>query len=100
MKDEKILRAERLKYIKPSAIRRMIDLSAGMKDAIHLEQGEPDFNTPEHIIEAAKKVMDAGYTHYTQTAGIPELREAISEKLSKENGIDVDPKTEVVIVSG
>ncbi len=100
MKNEKLFCAERLKYIKPSAIRRMIDASAGMKDAIHLEQGEPDFVTPDHIINAAKKVMDAGYTHYTQTPGILELREAISEKLSKENSIDVDPKSEVVIVSG
>ncbi|MGQ9788692.1 MAG: pyridoxal phosphate-dependent aminotransferase [Candidatus Hadarchaeaceae archaeon] len=92
--------AERLKFIRPSAIRRMIDLSAGMKDAIHLEQGEPDFTTPEHILEAAKEAMNEGYTHYTQTQGIIELREAVSEKLSRENGIDVDPKTEVVIVSG
>ncbi|MEM2890765.1 MAG: pyridoxal phosphate-dependent aminotransferase [Candidatus Hadarchaeum sp.] len=92
--------AERLKFIKPSAIRRMIDLSAGMKDVIHLEQGEPDFITPEHILDAAKKAMDEGYTHYTQTPGTLELREAVSEKLSRENGIDVDPKTEVVIVSG
>jgi len=92
--------AERLKFIKPSAIRRMIDLSAGMKNVIHLEQGEPDFTTPEHILAAAKKAMDEGYTHYTQTPGMLELREAVSEKLSRENGIDVDPKTEVVIVSG
>ncbi|MEM4188492.1 MAG: pyridoxal phosphate-dependent aminotransferase [Candidatus Hadarchaeum sp.] len=71
-----------------------------MKDVIHLEQGEPDFITPEHILDAAKKAMDEGYTHYTQTPGTLELREAVSEKLSRENGIDVDPKTEVVIVSG
>ena len=96
----KFFLAERLKPIKPSAIRRMIDLSAGMEDVIHLEQGEPDRKTPEHIIEAAKRVMDEGYTHYTQTAGLPELRNAISEKLSRENGIDVDPETEVIIVSG
>jgi len=96
----KIPPAERLNSIKPSAIRRMIDMSAGMEDIIHLEQGEPDRKTPEHIIEAAKKVMDEGYTHYTQTAGLPELRNAISEKLSRENGIDVDPETEVIIVSG
>jgi len=100
MKVRKILPAERLKSIKPSAIRRMIDLSASMKDAIHLEQGEPDFKTPEHILEAAKKAMEEGDTHYTQTAGLPELRNAISEKLSRENGIDVDPETEVIIVSG
>ncbi len=96
----KISPAERLKLIKPSAIRKMIDASIGMKDAIHLEQGEPDFNTPEHIVEAAEKVLKEGHTHYTQTPGTLELREAVSEKLSKENGIDVNPATEVVIVSG
>lgn len=99
MKNDNIS-SERIKPIKPSAIRRMIDLSASMKDVIHLEQGEPDFITPEHILEAAKKAMDEGYTHYTQTQGMLELREAVSEKLSRENGIEVDPKTEVVIVSG
>jgi len=55
---------------------------------IHMEIGEPDFDTPEHIKEAAVKALRAGYTHYTPAPGILELRQAISEKVSKERGID------------
>ena len=67
---------------------------------IHLEIGEPDFDTPEHIKEAAVKAIRAGYTHYTPAPGILELRQAISEKASKERGIDVDPNREVIVMPG
>jgi len=67
---------------------------------IHLEIGEPDFDTPEHIKEAAVKALKAGYTHYTPAPGILELRQAISEKVSKEVGIDVDPNREVIVMPG
>lgn len=69
-------------------------------EVVHLEIGEPDFDTPEHIKEAAVKAMRAGYTHYTPAPGILELRQAISEKASKERGIDVDPNREVVVMPG
>ena len=62
--------------------------------------GEPDFNTPKYIIDAARKAMDDGYTHYTVNAGLPELRECISEKLSHENGITADPKDEIIVTAG
>ena len=67
---------------------------------IHLEIGEPDFDTPEHIKEAAVKALKAGYTHYTPAPGILELRQAISEKVSREIGIDVDPNREVIVMPG
>jgi len=67
---------------------------------IHLEIGEPDFDTPEHIKEAAVKALRAGYTHYTPAQGILELRQAISEKASRERGIDVDPNREVIVMPG
>jgi aspartate/methionine/tyrosine aminotransferase len=67
---------------------------------IHLEIGEPDFDTPEYIKEAAVKALKAGYTHYTPAPGILELRQAISEKVSKERGIDVDPNREVIVMPG
>ncbi|HVP92238.1 MAG TPA: aminotransferase class I/II-fold pyridoxal phosphate-dependent enzyme, partial [Acidobacteriota bacterium] len=86
--------------LKSSAIRRMLELSAGMKDVIHLEQGEPDFTTPNHILEAAVEATKKGFTHYTQTDGTIELRQAIAEKLERENGIDADPQTEVTVTSG
>ena len=92
--------SNRVNLIKPSAIRRMLELSAGMKDVIHLEQGEPDFTTPGHILEAAVEATKRGFTHYTDTNGVLELREAIAEKLEKDNGIEVDPQTEVTVTSG
>ena len=92
--------SRRVGLIKPSAIRRMLELSARVKNVIHLEQGEPDFITPGHILDAAVQAAKKGFTHYTEIDGTLELREAIAEKLARENGIDVDPKTEVTVTSG
>lgn len=90
----------RVTGIKPSAIRKMLDASAGMENLVHFEQGEPDFATPEHIVEAAVAAARNGFTHYTEVDGTMELREAINQRLSEENGIDADAKTEVTITSG
>ncbi|MEO2068068.1 MAG: pyridoxal phosphate-dependent aminotransferase [Desulfurobacteriaceae bacterium] len=68
-------------------------------DVIGFGAGEPDFDTPFHIKEAAKKAIDEGFTRYTAPAGVPELRKAVAEKLKKENGIDYDP-SQVVITDG
>ena len=73
--------SDRTSLIQPSSIRRMIELSAGMKNVIHLEQGEPDFTTPEHILNAAIEAIRGGWTHYTAMDGTMELREAITKKL-------------------
>jgi len=69
------------------------------KDIVHLEIGEPDFDTPKNIKEAAVKALYAGYTHYVPSAGIPELREVIAEYISKTRNIEVDPE-EVVVTPG
>jgi len=69
------------------------------REIVHLEIGEPDFDTPNNIKEAAIRAMKAGYTHYVPAAGIPELRTAIAEYLSESRGIDVDPE-EVVVTPG
>jgi aspartate/methionine/tyrosine aminotransferase len=69
------------------------------RNIIHLEIGEPDFDTPNNIKEAAVKALKAGYTHYVPAAGIPELRTACAEYLSKSRGISVDPD-EVVVTPG
>jgi aspartate/methionine/tyrosine aminotransferase len=69
------------------------------RNIIHLEIGEPDFDTPNNIKEAAVKALKGGYTHYVPAAGIPELRTAIAEYLSKSRGISVDPD-EVVVTPG
>jgi len=86
--------------IKPSAIRRMLELSAKAQNVIHMEQGEPDFITPDFIAEAAVEAVKRGFTHYTEIDGTLELRQAISDKLRAENGIDADPGTEVTVTSG
>ena len=92
--------SNRASVIKPSAIRRMLQLSAGIKNVVHFEQGEPDFTTPRHILEAAVEATRKGLTHYTEIDGTMELREAIAEKLEKENGVDADPQTEITVTSG
>lgn len=69
------------------------------KEIIHLEIGEPDFDTPKNIKEAAVKALYSGYTHYVPAAGIPELRETIAEYISKTRHIPVDPE-EVVVTPG
>ncbi len=69
------------------------------KKVISFGIGQPDFPTPKHIREAAKKALDEGFTGYTETAGIPELREAIAEYLNDRYGADVKPD-EVVVTTG
>ena len=69
------------------------------KYVVHLEIGEPDFDTPAHIREAAKRALDAGATHYGPSAGLPELREAIAEHIEKTRGVPVEPD-EVVVTPG
>lgn len=95
--------ADRLGCIKPSATlavnAKALELkSKGIKVA-SLAIGEPDFNTPEHIIAAAKAAMDAGHTRYTAVAGIPELRKAVGGYFSRTYGVDV-PMESVVISNG
>lgn len=92
--------SHRVRLIKPSAIRRMLELSSGMKNVVHFEQGEPDFTTPRHILKAAVEAAKKGFTHYTEIDGMLELRRAIAEKLEMENGIDADPQTGVTVTSG
>jgi aminotransferase len=78
----------------------MLELSAGMNNVVHLEQGEPGFTTPDHILQAAVEAIRKGFTHYTETDGTLELRQAIAEKLEKENGVYADPQTEITVTSG
>lgn len=66
----------------------------------HLLRGEPDFDTPPHIVEAGKKALDAGNTHYTAAWGMPKLREAIATKVRESHGIAVNPASDVLVTSG
>jgi aspartate/methionine/tyrosine aminotransferase len=74
-------------------------LEAQGKEVIHFEIGEPDFPTAPNIVEAAKRALDDGWTHYGPPAGFPELREAVAEDVGRRRGISVDP-SEVVITPG
>jgi aspartate/methionine/tyrosine aminotransferase len=66
------------------------------RQIVHLEIGEPDFDTPAHIKEAAKQALDAGATHYGPSAGLPELREAIAKHIAETRGVPVSPDNVVV----
>ncbi|MFB6159837.1 MAG: pyridoxal phosphate-dependent aminotransferase [Haloferacaceae archaeon] len=81
--------------IEPSATIRMGDrareLAAAGADVINLGSGSPDFTSPDHVNEAATAALEAGHTQMAATAGVPELREAIAEKLARDNGIEADP---------
>ncbi|MHB8393917.1 MAG: pyridoxal phosphate-dependent aminotransferase [Candidatus Dormibacteria bacterium] len=74
-------------------------IEATGKSVIHLEIGEPDFDTPGNIIEAAYSAMSSGATHYTPAAGIPEVRDAIAASMARRGGVPVDPD-QVVVVPG
>jgi len=74
------------------AAQRARELRAEGKNIVELAQGEPDFNTPDHVIEAAYKAMYAGQTHYTQVDGTPELKAAIVAKFRRENDLDCRPE--------
>ena len=67
---------------------------------IHLEIGRPDFDTPRHIKDAAKRAIDEGKVHYSSNYGIPELREAIARKLKEDNGLSYDPNSEIIVTVG
>lgn len=85
----------RLNRLAPSATlvmsQRSNELKAAGVDVVNLSVGEPDFNTPEHIKEAAKKAIDDNYSRYSPVPGYPALREAIAGKLKRENGLEYKP---------
>lgn len=76
------------------------ELAKGRKGLIRLETADPNFDTPPHIIEAARRALDRGHTHYTDFQGLLELREAIAEKLEAEAGVSYDPDTEILVTGG
>jgi len=76
------------------------ELEARGRSVIHLEIGEPDFDTPKHVIEAAKQALDDGWTHYGPTQGQPELREAVAAHVSQTRQIRVGPERVCVVPGG
>lgn len=91
---------KRVQDIEISGIRKFHNLVQKYKGAISLTIGQPDFETPLHIREAAKKALDEGKTTYTHNAGLIELREAASNFLEKKYSIAYNPETEVITTNG
>jgi aspartate aminotransferase len=89
--------AERVQGIEISGIRKIFEAAGA--DSINLGLGQPDFDTPQHIKDAAIEAILEGKTGYTNNTGIPELRSAICEKLKKENGLSYD-KNDLIVTAG
>ncbi len=91
--------AARAVSVKSSFRTRMLELSAGLDGIIALGRGDPDFDTPPDIVAAGAAALAGGYTHYTAPPGLPELREAISRKLKRDNGLDY-PASQIIVTNG
>jgi len=95
--------ANRVEMLGEEAAFEVLALAQAMErkgaDVVHFEIGEPDFDTPEHIKQAAIDALKKGLTHYTPTPGLPELREAIAERIREDYGVDVKPE-EVLVMPG
>jgi len=92
--------ANHVRDLPKSGIREFFDIVAQEKEVISLGVGEPDFDTPWHIREAAIYSLEHGRTHYTSNLGLPELRSSISRYVHRHFGIAYDPRTEVIITVG
>ena len=91
---------QRSQAVQWSGIRVMFALADEIPDVVNLGIGQPDFDTPAFIRDAAKKALDEGYTRYPPAKGFADLRQAIAEKLAKENNIQADPETEIFVAVG
>jgi len=95
--------ADRVSRIQSSTTLEMTNRAAKLRAAgvevLSLLAGEPDFPTPEHIIAAARRAMDEGCTRYTPAAGIPQLREAVTIKLKRDNNVEADPD-QIIVSNG
>jgi len=92
--------SRRVQSIPASGIRRFFDLIGSMEGVISLGVGEPDFDTPRHLTEAAIRSLNEGRTHYTSNYGLLELRRALSDHLERLYGVRYDPASEIVITAG
>src|SRR5690554_5153519 len=79
---------------------RIHALKASGKKIIGLQVGDPDFPTPQPVLEVAFHAMQAGLTHYGPSRGDPELRQAVARKMERDNGIFYDPQTEILVTHG
>ncbi len=94
----------RIADLRPTAVNRVLQevrqLQAQGRDLISLMRGEPMFPTPQHIVEAGEKALRGGLTRYPDNRGEPILRQAIAEKLKREQGLEYDPECEILVTDG
>ena len=93
-------RALKIRGGEDSAFFTLLKMAEKRDGVIRLGRGEPDIPTPDHIIAAAKKALDDGRTTYTNPAGLPQLRAAIAEKFSRDNDLNYDPESEIIVTAG
>ena len=91
---------KRITDLQPSGIRKFFDIVSEQPDAISLGVGEPDFDTPPHMVQEGVRSLQEGRTFYTANAGLLELREKISDYLLFRNKIKYDPRNEVIVTVG
>src|SRR5260221_13187572 len=92
--------SQRVRQVKPSGIRKFFDIINTMPDVISLGIGEPDFVTPEHILQAGIRSIELGHTRYTSNYGMFALREEIAAMLNRRYGLTYDPGTEILVTVG
>lgn len=96
--------ANRMGTVPFSGIRRVVEectrLEAKGDDIVHLEIGRPDFDTPQPIKDAAHDALRSGHVHYTSNYGISDLRDQISDKFYRDNNLEYDPDSEVIVTTG
>ncbi len=100
MPDGRSRLARRVKLRDKHVVTRMMDIAAGLPDVIKLGRGDPDLDTPEHIVRAGQDALASGATHYTHPLGLPELRQAIADDIATHGGARYAPEDVVVTPGG
>src|SRR5947199_5299220 len=93
--------ADRVESLRPTAVNRVLQearqLQAAGRSLVSLMRGQPDSPTPGHIVEAAMQALRAGHTGYPDNQGEPALRQAVAEKVRRDNGLTYDPDREILV---
>ncbi|MFQ5540076.1 MAG: pyridoxal phosphate-dependent aminotransferase, partial [Candidatus Binatia bacterium] len=92
--------AQRILSVERSPFYSIMELAARRSDCLYLHLGEPDFDTPSHIVQAGQKALAGGWTHYTPDRGIPELRRLLAQKIQKESHAEYSFEDEILITAG
>ena len=92
--------AQRILSVERSPFYSILDLAAKKTNCLYLHLGEPDFDTPPHIVEAGQEALAGRWTHYTSDRGLPELRQLLAQKIRKESHVEYAFEDEILITAG